>query len=211
LKTPWYKRKIVWIPAAIFVGLLIIGLLAPSDKKEEPVVATQTQTFTGKSAIDPPATTQVEKPAPPKPEDADTGRMSEGEYDLMRADIYEMNSEISAFRNQVAGECVALANAGELSATFDCVDEAYSGVQEDADSLMFTLDDLRGDVAKKCLKSVEIALDRVERIALVSGALVESIKTNDSGVINLAVENFTTASDQWNTARGNVFSLCAPV
>ena len=49
-------------------------------------------------------------------------------------------------------KCGVLFQAFQLADASDCLDEAYSGFQDKVDFALFTIDDLRGDVAKGWLR-----------------------------------------------------------
>jgi len=75
--------------------------------------------------------------------------------------VAEANAEIEAYAEGIGGECAALFGAFEAAAAIECVKESYDGVEDDLSFVVFQMNEVRGDVAKKCRAAVE----RVRKVA----------------------------------------------
>lgn len=149
--------------------------------------------------------------APAKAATGDTGRMSEGEWQTASDAVQGLNHEIADYRNKVADRCRLLLEGGEIKDTLDCLGEAFDGVEGQAGLTFQTLDDMKGDVAKKCRTSV------VRAAQLVDGplyqALVESKRALDSldnSEINPAIKDLNRQDARWSNASGDMLVLCSP-
>lgn len=151
--SPRWAQIGAWVGVSL-VALIIIGAIAGDPEADQASSSTPSS---------PPAvTTTPLTPAPaPPPEDVDTGRMSEGEYNLSTQAVAEANEEIEAYAEGIGGECAALFGAFEAAAAIECVKEAYDGVEGDLSFVVFQMNEVRGDVAKQC----RAAVDRVRKVA----------------------------------------------
>jgi hypothetical protein len=155
-----------WVGAAFVVMILIGVAVGPAEDEKS---ASTTRSSTGGSglldsagAAAQPTTAAAPAPAPePTPEDVDTGRMSDGEFELSSRAVDQANEEILAYGDALGGECAALFSALEAAAAIKCVKDGYDGVEGDLAGVVAQMESVRGDVAKQCRRSV----DRLYKVA----------------------------------------------
>lgn len=171
---PLWAQILAW-SAAAFTALVILGVAIGDDtSSDEPKAAARAATTEAVTTPAPVATSPLAEDvsvpapvpappeAPPAPEaDADTGRMSDGEFELSTAALDEANEEILAYGEALGGECAALFGAFEAAAAIKCVKDGYDGVEGDLAGVVAQMDDVRDDVAKQC----RAAVNRVYRVA----------------------------------------------
>lgn len=122
----------------VLAGLAVVIVLTALFGEDEP-------TTTGGDQ----ATQSEPAEETPRAEAPDTGRMSEGEYAQLTDALDQYDSELVEFGDGV-GKCGRIAEAGQLAEASDCIEEAYDGVEGQASLSLDTMDQLRGDVARRC-------------------------------------------------------------
>lgn len=90
----------------------------------------------------------------PKADKPDTGRMSTGEFDSLRADLQTFTDEVSAYGTALAGKCATIATAGQAAEFFNCEEDAFDGVIGSYSIADDNLKSLRTATAKTCRKRV---------------------------------------------------------
>jgi hypothetical protein len=203
-------HKIVLGVVGVFIVLGIIGALAGGGdddgdqagnepRREQPAGSTTTERQPAPAA---------EKPAA---DDGDTGRMSQTEWEQARDAIFDVNGELRDYRQQVSERCSLMVQAMQVAEALDCIDDAYSGVEDKMALAYADLDDLQGDVAKKCLRAVEIATNVVNTpLFQAAAASHRELASLDGDRITAGLAELNTQSARWGTASGNVLQLCAP-
>jgi hypothetical protein len=195
-------HKIVLGVAAVFVVLSIIGALAGGGGDED------------EQASDEPTREQPSEQGRPDESDAenaDTGRMSQTEWERARDAIFEVNGELRDYREQVGERCALMVQAMQVAEALECIDDAYSGVEDKMALAYSDLEDLQGDVAKKCLRAVEIATNVVNTpLFQAAAASHQDLASLDGDRITAGLEELNTQSRRWGNASGNVLQLCAP-
>ena len=173
----FWKRRSKWgkaglIIGAIFIALIAIAIAVPApDDSENPSTQVAERDETTE-----PATTEQASTDEEQTDDGDTGRMSEGEYDGFTLFVTEVDEEIDQFSTGVQ-RCGLLFQAGELGNALECMDDAYSGFQDKVDLASVTVDDLRDDVAKECLETINRYQKRLNAFAAYVGSLHETATT----------------------------------
>ena len=152
---PKWAQISAW-SVAVIVVLIVIAAAAGAAEEEKATVAAKT--ITQRTATTAAATPE---PAPESPDESDTGRMSDGEFELASSAIDQATDEILAYGEALGGECAALFSALEAAAAIECVKEGYDGVEGDLAGVVAQIEDVRGDVAKQCRAAVE----RVYKVA----------------------------------------------
>src|SRR5215218_564009 len=150
LRAFWQRRsrwgKALLIVAAVFVGLIALGVAFGEDEPTaEATVRTATETVERESPPPP----EPEPPPAPQPAPPDSGRMSEGELDSFRSAQAKVVDEALQFTAGVE-KCSVIGQAGQLAEFSDCMDESYSGFEEDVSQGDFVAEDYLDDTAKQC-------------------------------------------------------------
>ena len=155
-----WKGKTAIIAGAVLLLLIVIGIAvpAPDDSKNtsaEPT--TPTTTSAPPTTTEPPQPTTTEEAATTEEAsetvDGDTGRMSEGEYDLFTTFDDEFVDEFQDWSSGYAA-CAQIGLAGDLAGFRDCLDESWSGVEEDALAAYGNAQDTFDDVDNECLSAL---------------------------------------------------------
>jgi hypothetical protein len=154
-----WKGKTGIIVGAVFVALILIGLLAPAPDESSDVGPTQAATTEAAATTSAPtttaqtttaqATTQEAETETRAAEPSDTGRLSESEFATFQRAHQEVVDESLQFTNEVQA-CAVIGQSGDFAGFRECNDSAYAGFEEDADAALFTANDLLDDAAKKC-------------------------------------------------------------
>lgn len=140
-------KKILIGVVGLFVLVGVIGSFSSDEPEDEPRQAAATTVATD---APPPATT---KPKPkPKPK-VDSGRMSDTEYASFQRAHQELLDESIEFSDGLQA-CSVIGQTGDLAGFRTCIQDAYSGLDEDIDFAIFTADDTLDDVARQCLAAL---------------------------------------------------------
>lgn len=204
-------KKTVAIVGAFVVVVIIIGAIAGGGGEDDQVAVQPTP-----DPVETPATEPTPDPDPPPdpapaPEPADTGRMSQGEWEEARAAIFDVNGELRDYTEKVAGECGLIVGAGQVAEALDCIDDAYDGVEGSMGLTYSRLDDLRDDVGAQCLRSLTRARNVVDRpLYRAAQASKRALDSLDSGAITATVRNLTRQRAVWADASGDALEFCAP-
>lgn len=141
----------------------------------------------------------------------DTGRMSEGEFSMASTLVEDLDGEISDYREKTSSRCAVLVSALEVAEALECVDDAYSGVEDSFGATAYGLGELEADVAKKCLKALRIAGNLADRpfynAARTSKAALDSL---DGTAIGGAVKTLDRQQRAWDSASSKMLILCRP-
>lgn len=147
----------------------------------------------------------------PAAAEADTGRMSEGEFSLASSLVEDLDGEISDYREKTSSRCAVLVSALEVAEALECLDDAYSGVEDSFGATAYGLSEMEGDVAKKCLKALRIAGNLADRpfynAARASKAALDSL---EGGLIEVAVKSLDAQQKRWDSASSKMLTLCRP-
>jgi len=188
------------IGAGILIVIAIIASAAGGGGDDEP------------AAAETPAQEQpAAKATPDSASDGDTGRMSQGEWEQARDAVFDVNGEIQDYRDQVSGRCATIIRGLEVSAALECIDDAYSGVEDKVGFAVFTLNELKDDVAKQCLRAV----NRTYRLGnedlyQALQASKRALETLESSQIEPAIARLNNADRRWSDAQGDMLQLCSP-
>jgi hypothetical protein len=220
----FWKRRSKWgkagiIIGAVFVALIAIGLAVPAPDDSENTSAqvadeetTTEPTTTEETTTEPDPTTEettTEEAAEEEADDGDTGRMSESEYDEFNLFLTEVDEEIEQFGTGLQ-RCGVLFGAGELAAALECMDDAYSGFQEKVDFANITVDDLRDDVAKECLETMNAYQRRLNTFAAYVASLHETATNLQARKFARLSKAATRQRVAYNTARNLALAACEP-
>lgn len=153
---------------AFVAGLLLLALvigaiaLAVSDSGNEErassAATTERRTATTEPAA--PATTKAAEPAEstteaePSEPPADSGRLSDSEFDRFQRAQAEVIDESLQFSDEIQA-CSVIGQTGDFSGFRDCVGSAYSGFEEDSDFALYTAQDLIDDAGGKCQRALK--------------------------------------------------------
>jgi hypothetical protein len=190
------------IAAAVVAALILLGALLPSEGTKDETA----------SPAPPPPPAQPAEPPPPAPPAAevDTGRMSDGEFELFSQSVAEVDDELGQF-GEMLPKCAVFIRALQLSDASDCLDEAYSGVEEDMLGAYAIADDTEGDVAKTCRRRLRGYKSRLD-------AYHGYTKTTVAAGSNLQFEEFSRLANRagrqsrlYRVARDAALAACAPV
>lgn len=199
--------KIGRLMAYALAGLLVIGIIAAiagggggdSDSAADtpPPAAT-------------PATEPAAEPEPPPPP-VDTGRMSEGEWELTRDDVLELNREVGEYGDQVSTQCAAMLGVAQVAEALDCIDDAYDGVEDGIGQVVYRLDDLRDDVGRRCLRALNLsyAIANTDLYQAMQ-ASKRSLDSLDPTIMQAVIPNVTKQRKRWEKAGGDMLVLCSP-
>lgn len=188
-----FRKKRYWMPTAAVVGLVALAAVTGPDKETaaapaEAAPATQAETPqpTTTEAAPAPAPKKEEAPAKkaapaPKPKaenvpaapKVDSGRFDQGEADLIAERAAEFAQE-SGEVSEAMPRCAVFLASGEMAATSDCIEEAISGFEEDADALALTLETKRDDAAGDCQRKTDLLALAVRRYSAAMVATAEA-------------------------------------
>lgn len=164
------KVKLVLWVVGVLVALTALGAIVGdgSDEKDEATKTTQEVSDSSKDS-----------------ETEDTGRMSKGEFDRYMDDWQAVRDEQQQLADG-SSKCSVLLQAVQLADASECIDDAFDGLDTRLIMLYQELEDVKSDVAKKCLVAVN------QMHAAVSDYGDAALAARDTGK-NLQFETFTVA------------------
>jgi hypothetical protein len=199
-----WKGKTAIIGGLVVAALLLIGILAPApDEGGADTVAQATTTVAETTA---PATTEEEVEVA-KPED--TGRMSENEYDTFRRVQSEVVDESLQFSEEVQA-CAVIGQTGDLPGFRDCIDEAYSGFEEDAQTAYAVAQDTLNDVDKQCKRALNSYMIVLNDFAEAVSAVHESGRLLQFAELTAASNRLPRQSKRYAKFATNALLACEP-
>lgn len=208
-------KKIVIGIGGLLVLLIVIGLFADPDTETASTTRPTTSGEQGSttSAPTPPATTlqaaATTNPATAKPVKVDTGRMSDTEYSDFLGAHRELVDESLEFSDGIQA-CSVIGQTGDLAGFRTCVQESYSGLDEDVDFAIYTAIELIDDTAKQCQAALR-SYSTVTRAYQATLALVFDVSNR------LAFDEFDgaygqlgPASTRYGKFSTNALTACEP-
>lgn len=217
------KGKTGIIVGSVLVLFILIGVLAPPpEEKDAAAPATQPAATTERATdptteatvtTEPEPTTEAMAPTDPDAEepapDADTGRMSDGEYETFQRSLAEIDAEMVEYGEKL-GKCSVLLQALELADASECIGDAYSGTGNSLLAAYATTEDLEPDVSKQCLKALKLYKRRLD---VFYGYMQTTVEAGE----NLQFDEFTVLAKQsgartkrYRQARDWVLTDCEP-
>lgn len=207
-------RKILIGVGALFALLVVIGLF--TDSGTDDAASTNAAPTTPTPATTAPAKTPAPPAAKPKPakttvpaEPVDSGRMSDTEFGQLMGAHSELVDESLQYSSEIQA-CSVIGQTGDLVGFRDCVDDAYSGFEEDVDFAIYTADDLLGDTAKQCQAALR-SYAKITRAYQATVALTYDVANR------LAFDEFEgafgalgPASKQYGKFSTNALAACQP-
>lgn len=157
-------------------------------------------------------TASNDPPAPTKEavEPPDTGRMSDGEWDMAKGYVDRVNEEISQY-GEGGPRCVTIYVAGQMAEALDCVDKAYGGLEEGFGYASSSLDGMKGDVGKVCRKSLVKAQTFLDGpLYRAFGGIKTAWDTGDLSIVTVASREAVKRQRTWNTLSQRMIVDCAP-
>ena len=145
----------------------------------------------------------------PAVEEVDTGRMSDGEYESFSRRLAEAIDESLQYSDGVQ-TCSVLGVNLELAAYIACMDDSYSGFEEDAQTAYAVGDSLRSDVAKKCEKALNSYLKVLDRYATTVEAGYEAATALQFDRIETEFKKPPKAAKRYTKFHLNALGACAP-
>jgi hypothetical protein len=168
-----WKGKTAIIVGLVLLVLIVIGIAVPAPDDSENASAeatTPTTTSAPATTTEEATTSEATTEEAADTTDEDTGRMSEGEFEGFSNALTEVDQEVQQFGTTLQ-KCGVLFQALQLADGSDCVDEAYSGFEDKVSFAVFTVDDLKDDVANGCLQATTAYKARLNHFAAYVGAL----------------------------------------
>ncbi len=207
-------RKILIGVGVLFALLVVIGLF--TDSGDEEAASTNAASTAQAATTTAPAKTTAPPAAKPKPaktaapaEPVDTGRMSDTEFDQLMGAHQELVDESLEYSNDIQA-CSVIGQTGDLVGFRDCVDDAYSGFDEDVGFAVYTADDLVDDTAKQCQGALR-SYAKITRAYQATVALTYDVANR------LAFDEFEAAfgalgpaSRQYGKFSTNALTACQP-
>jgi hypothetical protein len=194
---PSRGRKILLFTVLGLVALVVIMVALPSggDEDDTPIA---TEASEPESETSPPA------------EDADTGRMSDGEFGLFERQVSDIDTELNQYSEQLP-KCAVLIQAQALADASTCISDAYDGLEGDMLGAYASVENLESDVAKGCLKALRLYKQRLD-------VFFGYMKTTNTAGANLQFEEFSVLANdstrqarRYRQAKGWALDACAPV
>lgn len=205
------KKVLIGI-GGLFALLIVIGLLADPESETSTPASESSEPATT-AAAPPPTTTQATatptKPPASKPAKVDTGRMSDTEYSSFIGAHRELVDESLEFSDGIQA-CSVIGQTGDLAGFRTCVQESYSGLDEDVDFAIYTANELIDDTAKQCQAALR-SYSTVTRAYQATVALVFDVSNR------LAFDEFGgaygalgPASTKYGKFSTNAIAACEP-
>lgn len=206
-------KKILIGVGALFVLLIIIGLFASPESEETAETTTTTPRTTTTTG---PATTTKKPAAKPKPRPApkpkpapDTGRMSDTEFQQFQRAHAELVDESLEFTEGIQ-TCSVIGQTGDLVGFRTCVQESYSGLDEDVEFAFFVATGTLEDVAKQCQAALR-SYAKITRAYQATVALAFDVANRlDFDAFEGAYGALGPASRQYSKFSTNALAACAP-
>jgi hypothetical protein len=143
------RAKAIWdqrsrrgkIAIAVVMGVLVLAVIGTAFPSEDTTSGDTTSTES--SPVAPHTATSG------GPDSSDSGRMSETEYEQFALAQSEVIDESLQFGEEVQ-KCSQIGLAGQVAEFSTCMDEAYSGFEEDVNLAGYIATDTLDDVADRC-------------------------------------------------------------
>jgi hypothetical protein len=135
--------------------------------------------------------------------------MSEGEYETFSTAQAEVIDEALQFGEEVQ-KCAVIGLAGQIAEFSDCMDEAYSGFNEDADYALFIAQDTLDDVAKRCRVRLTNYIAALNNLSEKVAALHRAGSLLQADEITATSNALPRAADRYAKVSVNVLSACSP-
>lgn len=176
-----WKGKTAIVASLVLLVLIVAGALATTAEDENEAAATQPPLPPAAQPPSPPPGAGVApprprtRPPPPQPPggEPDTGRLSDTEFEQFQRVNKEVADESSQFSEEVRA-CAQIGTAGDLAGFRACIDDAYSGFEEDAETAHAVAQATLTDAAKGCQAALNSYLIVLETYAAQLRALHES-------------------------------------
>jgi hypothetical protein len=142
-------------------------------------------------------------------DDGDTGRMSDGEFQMFSDYDSKFADELEQWSGGYA-TCATIGQAGDLAGFRDCIDEEWEGV-EDAGLLAYSnAEDTYDDVAKQCLARLRGYARQVDRVYTQNSNAYEAAKALDLEAISTVFAPLARAATRYGRASVNAHTACEP-
>lgn len=214
-----WRLAVAGVSAALVVIIIIATVLGGggNDDQEQLEDAAAAPTgVTTSTASTPAAATSTPapkaKPRPkPKPKPVDTGRMSDGEFERAITVIADVQKELGEYRQQISNQCSLMFQAGQVAEGFDCVNDAYKGVEDEIVYAYSTMDDLTGQTGKACQRVTRVIATTLNRplyqSAKASKAALDAV---DASLIAASSKALITQEKRLDTYSIKMLGTCAP-
>ncbi len=191
---------------AILSCSLLLGLLATGCNLEEGEPSggeTTTATATTADAVGAGEDTEGESSEP------DTGRMSEGEYDLFRTYGEEAADEALQWSEE-AQACAVIGQSGDLAGYRDCIKEAWEGTESAMVGAWSNAGDLLDDTAKACRRSLRRYRAALDNWYSKNLTAYKKARALDFDAMAAAFERLPAAAKRYVQASTKALARCEP-
>lgn len=201
------KKILIGLGALILVVMVIGAFSNTSDDQ-----SSTSTTEAASSDAAPAATTEKAAAAPkpkPKPKPVDTGRMSESEFTQFQRANQEVIDESLQFSDEIQA-CSVIGQTGDFVGFRSCVDDAYSGFDEDVSFAAFVADDAIDDTDKQCQAALR-SYATVTRAYQATVALVYDVSNRlDFDAFEGAYGALIPATQKYSKFSTNALAACEP-
>jgi len=140
---------------------------------------------------------------------ADTGRMSEGEFDAFKRYDAKLVSE-SLQWSEGYQTCARIGETGDLAGFRQCITEAWDGFEDAALLARTNADDTLGDVAKQCRKALRGYMKAVTNVYATNATAHKIADTLQIELLSEAFKQLPPSASRYAKASRRAHSACEP-